>query len=206
MVNLGKVTLDKKGEQRTISLDKGAQIQTIHANLNWNAPAAPAKKGFFASLLGGGASQPDLDLGCMYRLKNGELGVIQPLGGNFGAKAAGPFIFLDKDDRSGAAADGENLYFYRPQDVDLAVVFAMIYDGASDFSVVGGRLTLRDAAGGETLINLTSPEQGAGFCVVASIRAAGDGVVVTKEERYFDGHPEADKAFGFGFQWEAGSK
>jgi tellurite resistance protein TerA len=206
MVNLGKVTLDKKGEQRTISLDKGAPTQTIHANLNWDAPAAPAKKGFFASILGGGSSQPDLDLGCMYRLRNGEMGVIQPLGGNFGSKTASPFIFLDKDDRSGAAADGENLYLHRPQDIDLAIVFAMIYDGASDFSAVGGRLSLRDAAGGETEIRLSSPERGLGFCVVASIRPSGDGVVVTKEERYFAGHPEADKAFGFGFRWEAGSK
>jgi tellurite resistance protein TerA len=31
-------------------------------------------------------------------------------------------------------------------------------------------------------------------------------VVITKEERYFGGHEEADRAFGFGFRWRAGSK
>jgi tellurite resistance protein TerA len=203
-VNLGKVTLEKKGEQRTVSLDKGRSTQTIHVNLNWEAPAP--RRGLLGGLFGGGATQPDLDLGCMYRLRDGSAGVIQPLGGNFGDRHASPWIFLDKDDRSGAASDGENLYFHRPQDVDLAIVFAMIYDGASDFLEVGGRMTLHDAAGGETLIRLSAPERGHTFCVVASLRSVADGVVITKEERYFAGHEEADRAFGFGFRWRAGSK
>jgi tellurite resistance protein TerA len=205
-VSLGKVTLEKKGAQRTVSLDKSRPTQTIHVNLNWEAPAQP-RKGLLGTLFGGGAaSEPDLDLGCMYRLKDGSAGVIQPLGGNFGARDRPPFIFLDKDDRSGAAADGENLYFHRPQDVDLAIVFAMIYEGAEDFVQVGGRMTLHDAAGGETLIRLSAPERGHTFCVVASLRPAAGGVVITKEERYFTGHPEADRAFGFGFNWRPGSK
>jgi tellurite resistance protein TerA len=204
-VNLGKVTLDKKGEQRTVSLEKGRATQTIHVNLNWEAPAQP-RRGLLGSLFGGGSTAPDLDLGCMYRLRDGSAGVIQPLGGNFGDRHAQPWIFLDKDDRSGAAADGENLYFNRPQEVDLAIVFAMIYDGADDFLEVGGRMTLRDAAGGETLIRLSAPERGRTFCVVASLRGAAGGVVITKEERYFSGHEEADRAFGFGFRWRAGSK
>jgi tellurite resistance protein TerA len=205
-VNLGKVTLEKKGEQRTVSLDKGRATQTIHVNLNWEAPARPAK-GLLGGLFGGGGrSAPDLDLGCMYRLRDGSAGVIQPLGGNFGDRGGSPWIFLDKDDRSGAAADGENLYFYRPQEVDLAIVFAMIYEGASDFVEVGGRMTLHDAAGGETLIRLNAPERGRTFCVVASLRSVADGVVITKEERYFSGHEQADRAYRFGFRWRAGSK
>jgi tellurite resistance protein TerA len=47
----------------------------------------------------------------MYRLRNGDAGVIQPLGGNFGDRHASPWIFLDKDDRSGAAADGVRTAF-----------------------------------------------------------------------------------------------
>jgi tellurite resistance protein TerA len=204
-VNLGKVTLDKKGEQRTVSLDKSRPTQTIHVNLNWEAPAQP-RRGLLGGLFGGGAAQPDLDLGCMYRLRDGAAGVIQPLGGNFGRRDASPWILLDKDDRSGAADDGENLYFHRPQEVELAIVFAMIYDGAGDFLEVGGRMMLHDAAGGETLIRLSAPERGRTFCVVASLRSVAGGVVITKEERYFAGHEDADRAYGFGFRWRAGSK
>lgn len=203
MVNLNKVTLDKQGDQRTVSLSKGTVQQQIHVNLNWDAPAK--KKGLFASMMGSNRA-PDLDLGCMYRLKTGDAGVIQPLGGNFGGKDRPPYIFLDKDDRSGSASDGENLYVYRPQEIDLLIFFAMIYEGAQDFIEVAGRMTLKDAMGGETFIRLSAPDHGSTFCVVASLKPQGDGVAITKEERYFPGHSEADSAYGFGFSWRAGSK
>ncbi len=198
-VNLGKVTLDKKGAKTAISLQKGGGAQPIRVNLNWEAPA---KKGFLAAL----QSAPDLDLGCMFRLKTGEMGVIQPLGGNFGAQNQAPYIFLDKDDRAGTAKDGENLTIFRPDQIDLVLIFAMIYGGAPDFTSVNGRLTLKDQNGNEILVQLNSPERGLSFCAVATIRAVGDQIEFTKEEAYFRGHPEADKKFGFGFRWAAGSK
>ncbi len=199
-VNLGKVTLDKKGEKTAISLQKGGGVQPIRVNLNWEAPQ---KKGFLASLT---QSAPDLDLGCMFRLKTGEAGVIQPLGNNFGSQNSAPFIFLDKDDRSGAAQDGENLTIFRPDQIDLVMIFALIYQGASDFTSVNGRLTLKDQNGNEILVRLGAPESGQRFCAVATIRAVGGHVEITKEELYFKGHPEADARYGFGFNWKAGSK
>ena len=198
-VNLGKVTLDKKGEKTAISLQKGGGNQPIRVNLNWEAPQ---KKGFFSALAGA----PDLDLGCLYRLKTGEAGVIQPLGQVFGSQSGPPFIFLDKDDRSGAAKDGENLTMFRPDQIDLVVIFAMIYGGAPDFTSVNARLTLKDQSGADILVQLGAPERGLGFCAVASIRAIGANVEITKEELYFKGHREADQKFGFGFRWAAGSK
>ena len=199
-VNLGKVTLDKKGEKAAISLQKGGGVQPIRVNLNWEAPA---KKGFLASLTQGA---PDLDLGCMFRLKDGQAGVIQPLGNYFGSQNSAPFIFLDKDDRSGAAQDGENLTIFRPDQIDLVMIFALIYQGATDFTSVNGRLTLKDPGGSEILVRLGAPERGLSFCAVATIRNVGGHVEITKEEQYFKGHPEADKRFGFGFNWKAGSK
>ena len=53
----------------------------------------------------------DLDLACMYRLKNGNKGVIQALGNSFGSKTHEPYIFLDGDDRSGNVSSGKNMYF-----------------------------------------------------------------------------------------------
>jgi tellurite resistance protein TerA len=207
MVNLGKITLDKRGESRTINLSKDTQVQPILANLKWDANgSAPQKRGFLASIFGGGQEAADLDLGCMYRLKNGEAGVIQALGGNFGAKSRPPFVLLDKDDRTGAADDGENLTIFRPSDIDLLIIFAFIYDGSADFTQVNGRMTLKDATGSETFMRLSAPSAGETFCVVASVRGQGDSVVVTKEERYFPGHEQADRHFGFGFNWVPGRK
>ncbi|BCM92267.1 general stress protein 16U [Abditibacteriota bacterium] len=201
-LSLNKVTLEKRGEKTAISLTKGGGEQLVRVNLNWNAP--PPKRGLFGTTKP--AEAPDLDLGCMYRLKSGEMGVVQPLGNRFGSRNDPPYIFLDKDDRSGAAADGENLTIFRPDQIDLVMVFAMIYGGAADFTSVGGRLTLKEPSGREILVNLSSPEHGRDFCAVATIRASGGHIEITKEELYFPGHREADAHFGFGFRWVAGSK
>ena len=199
-VNLGKITLDKKGEKTAISLNKGGGVQPFRVNLNWEEPQ---KKGFLAALTG---AKPDLDLGCMFRLQNGAGGVIQPLGNYFGSQNSEPFIYLDKDDRSGAAQDGENLTIFRPDQIDVVMIFALIYQGAPDFTSVNGRITLKDQNGNEILIRLGAPERGLGFCSVATIRNVGGHIEITKEEAYFKGHKEADERFGFGFNWKAGSK
>ncbi len=208
-LSLSKVTLDKRGSTARVSLAKGGTgFQKIHVNLNWDNPnaggtAKPAKKSLFGRKEGSGA--PDLDLGCMWRLLDGTAGVIQPLGGRFGSRTEAPYILLDKDDRSGFDANGENLYIERTDLIDLVVVFAMIYEGATDFTAVGGRLTIIDEDQ-EVFMRLASPERGIGFVAACSIRRTGDEVVVTNEERYFPGHKQCDEHFGFGFSWRAGSK
>ncbi len=199
-VSISKITLDKKGDKQTVDLSK-AGGRPIHVNLNWDTGS---RGGGFLGFGGGGA--PDLDLGCMYRLKNGEASVIQALGGNFGSKSLSPHIYLDKDDRSGTASDGENLYLYRPEDIDLVLVFAFIYGGASDFTSVGGRMKITDGSGNEISINLDSPDRGRNFCAICTVRGSRGSVEITKEEQYFRGHRDADERYGFGFRWARGSK
>jgi len=203
-VSLSKITLDKKGDKRLISLKKTTDVQPIKVNLNWNHTPTQ-KKGLFG--FGNKSSAPDLDLGCFVRMNNGEQGVIQPLGGNLGSRSEEPYILLDKDDRTGQASDGENLTVYRPDLVDFMVVFAMIYEGADDFSSVDARLTVKDPQGNEILIKLNAPDPRARFCVAAAFKRTASGFEIGKEERYFNaGHKEADEHYGFGFKWTAGSK
>ena len=109
-VNLSKISLKKSGESHKIDLTKNRR--RIHVNLNWDQ-----RRGLFSRGI-------DLDLACMYRLKDGRQGVIQALGNSFGAADQPPYIKLDKDDRSGASANGENMDFFRPELIDFAVVFA----------------------------------------------------------------------------------
>jgi len=199
-VSLSKVTLEKKGDRKTISLEKNTELQPIRVNLNWDASN---KKGLF----GFKKSKADLDLGCFFKMKDGRIGVIQPLGNSFGSKTQFPFIQLDKDDRSGNASDGENLTIYRPDLVELVVIIAMIYEGAPDFSSVNGRLTIIDPKGNEVLIPLNAPDPRICFCAAASFRNTGNHLDLIKEEKYFlNGHKEADQHYGFGFKWTTGSK
>ena len=199
------ITLEKKGDSHKIDLSKNSASQqlTVKVNLNWNQnPNQNA--GFFAKLMGNDA--PDLDLGCMYETVDGKKGVIQPLGGNFGAKNAAPYIFLDKDDRTGASQDGENMTIYRPEMIKRVMFFALIYQGAKDFQSVAGQMTFQISNGEQIHIKLNNPDRDRPFCAAAMISNLGSQVKIIKEERYFQGHQAADNYYKFGFQWQAGSK
>lgn len=201
-VNLGKVTLEKRGQSQPISLKKGGGLQKFHINLNWDAPK---KKGGFFGIFADN-TPPDLDLGCMFMLQNGLAGVIQPLGNRFGSRTEEPFIYLDKDDRSGAATDGENLYILRPDLIDKVMLFALLYEGATKFSEVNARLTIKEESGQEILIKLDNPDPGLRFCAIGTLIRKGDRIEIVKEERYYPSHKQADEHFGFGFNWVAGRK
>lgn len=202
-IRLTKVTLEKQGQRASISLVKGGAAQPIHVNLNWDKGGG-VRKGLFGLKMSTGDA--DLDLGCMYVMKDGDIGVIQALGGRFGSDRFAPYILLDKDDRSGQASDGENLYILRPELIQQVLVFAFIYEGTSDFTSVGGRLNIKDAGGNEIALHLNNPDARRTFCAIAMFENVGGTVEVSKEERYFHGHQDCDQHYGFGFQWKAGSK
>lgn len=211
------IKLTKNGEETKISLVKkdDATPVTVHCNLSWKAAVAPApapKKsgGLFGGLFGGSSTpaapkNEDLDLGCMWQDRRGGKGVIQALGKNFGDKANHPFILLDKDDRSGASADGENLTIYRPTDLQRILIFAYIYDGSA-FSAVAAKITIKLSNGQQVDIELDAPSRDQSFCGAAMIEVSGTDVTIRKENRYFKGHEACDKGFGFGFNWSRASK
>ncbi|MBX9952990.1 MAG: hypothetical protein K2Y39_27700 [Candidatus Obscuribacterales bacterium] len=190
------ISLTKSGDSHKVSLKKEAP-QNIKVNLKWEA----AKKSWF----GGGGNQ-DLDLGCMYELVDGTKGVIQALGNLFGSRTADPFIALDKDDRSGASADGENLEILRPDRIKRLVLFAYFYEGSSDFAKLKTRVTMAVTGADTVTIDLNNSESGKTFCALAQVSVKDGQISLTKEERYFAGHRECDANYGFGFNWTTGSK
>lgn len=193
-VSLQKITLDKQGQSTKLSLRKDGQKDPIRINLNWDRGGGWLRAG------------ADLDLGCMYLLNDGDRGVIQALGNNFGSDRFSPYIMLDKDDRTGAAQDGENLVIHRPDLIHSVLIFAYIYEGTSDFTKVNGRLTMKDPRGNEITVRLSNPDMRRLFCGIATIENIGGEIRITKEERYFHGHQDCDEHYGFGFRWTAGSK
>ncbi len=44
------------------------------------------------------------------------------------------------------------------------------------------------------------------FCAAALIENKNSELTISKEARYFNGHSDADKHYGFGFIWKVGSK
>jgi tellurite resistance protein TerA len=188
----------------TVSLVK--QSGLLRVNLNWN-PNPPGSRGFF-----GKAPQLDLDLGCLYEFTTGDRGVVQALGNAFSAGVYAvptPIIQLDRDDRSGNVATGENLT------IDLSavrwikriLVFALIYEGAPNWAAANGVVTLHPRSGPPITIHLDDPRDGARTCAVALLEARGDDLVVQREVRYIMGAQRAlDEAYGWGMRWAAGRK
>ncbi|WP_410876888.1 TerD family protein [Nocardia sp. A7] len=140
-VNLAKVSLTK--EAPSVSLTKhGATGGVMRVNLNWTSMAATGR--LFGKLRG---KNIDLDLCCFFELANGAIGSVRALDRRFGALYEPPFIHLDQDDRTGASITGENLSVNLDctQFIRRILVFASIYDGASDFRNVHATVTLQTA-------------------------------------------------------------
>ncbi len=200
------IQLKKSGDSHNIDLKKSSDSQPliIHVNLNWNRQESNIG-GLFKNILGGNKA-PDLDLGCMYQMVDGHKGVIQPLGNSFGSKNSPPYIFLDKDDRTGTATNGENIYIFRPDLIKRVMFFALIYQGTRDFKSVQGRMFFKISNGEEVSLELDNPDSNRRFCAAAMIKTIGSQVVISKEEKYFAHHEEASKNYRFGIKWTAGSK
>lgn len=202
----GPISLTKRGEK--VALTKGASTGNLRINLNWDQrPAQPSGGGFMKKLKAMGGGAIDLDLGCLFELTDGRKGVVQALGNAFGDLEGPPYIKLDKDDRSGMATDGENLFFNgaRAAEIKRMAVFAFIYEGAKNWSQANGRVTIHPPSGAAVTIDLDETRDGVGMCAVCLIHG-GDGFEVERQVQYVSGHRELDAEFGWGMEWQAGRK
>ena len=201
-VSLNKITLEKR---TPVSLDKGAgSFGEIRVNLNWSRKPA-----------GGGGWNPfkkeaavDLDVGCMFELHNGDKGVIQALGNNFGNFNDWPWVHLMGDDRTGAVTEGENLRINGAHWADFKrfLLFAFIYEGVPNWASADAVVTLKSPGQPELAVKLDSHSDRQTMCAVALLENDGGRIRVSKLVDYYAGHPEMDQAHNFGFRWQAGSK
>ena len=200
------INLVKPGDTHTIDLKKDSKGKndltgiTVHANLNWKQPKKGLVSKFFAS------DPPDLDLGCMYKLKTGNIGIIQPLGNAFGSKGTEPFILLDKDDRTGDSDDGENMVVYRPDLIRRIIFFAFIYKGAQNFVSVGGHMRFQISNGETVTLKLDNPDNSSKFCVAAMIENNNGVLTIHKTETYCNSHQQAARHYKFDFEWNIQKK
>ncbi|MDY7003760.1 MAG: tellurium resistance protein TerA [Cyanobacteriota bacterium] len=200
------IKLEKTGDFHNINLSKDDSTDPVivHVNLNWEA-ITNNRSGWIGKIFGSN-SAPDLDLGCMYEMMNGQRGVIQPLGEQFGSRKTSPYIYLDKDDRTGQANDGENMYIFRPDLIQRILFFCFIYEGAEDFKSVRGRMFFKISNDEEVFLELNNPDSNCSFCAAALLKNINSQIMIVKEEKYFLGHKEADQFYQYGFNWVSGRK
>lgn len=201
-VNLSKVSLTK--EKPTISLEKRDNFGEIRINLNWHRGSAPSGlRGMFSSNKG-----VDLDLGAFVELTNGEKGVIQALGNNFGRLNSRPYVELQGDDRTGDVSTGEWLYINGREwkNIQQVLIYAFIYEGAASWDKTDGVVTLHIPDQPPIETRMTEGQNSRNMCAIARLVNEHGTIKVERINQFFKGHSDMDDAFGWGFRWKAGSK
>lgn len=205
------VILDKKGSKVSLLKKEEANLGEILINLNWNQKIVKPK-GFLQKLLGTPdmCQSVDLDLGCLYELKNGHKGCIQALGRNFGRSLdVEPYIVLDGDDRTGQNNQGENIRINgnKISEIKRILLFTYIYEGAVNWSDADGIVTIKSNFNEDIIIKMDNYQNNHIMCALAMITNENDNsFTIEKLVEYYPGHKAMDRAYKWNMQWKAGRK
>jgi uncharacterized protein involved in tellurium resistance len=216
------IALTKRNSQ--VSLTKqDAATGHLRVNLSWRMRTAdlggpqresllrhPLKALRPPAVLGHGASMVnvDLDLGCLYELKDGSKGVVQPLGGYLGDVNAAPYVKISGDDRFGSGS-GETMYVNldHRDDIKRLLVFVYIYDQTPAFDRTHALVTLYPSNGPRIEIGLDERHPQARSCAVVLIENVKGEIMVRREVKFVYGFQgELDRLYGWGMQWGRGYK
>ncbi len=187
------------------SASAGDSFGEIKINLNWNR-GNDQRKGLLGGLFG--AKGVDLDLGCLFELNGNQKGGVQALGNAFGNFHQPPYIELKGDDRTGSVAGGEWMRINGGHwnDIRRILVFAFIYEGIPNWAQTDGVVTLYVPEQPPIEIPMSEGSNRLGMCAVALLENIGGSVQVSRENRYFSGHRDMDRAYNWGLAYQAGSK
>jgi tellurite resistance protein TerA len=149
----------------------------------------------------------DLDLGCLFQLKDGYLGCVQALGNMYGSFNNEPYVELDKDDRTGGSA-GETLRINGDHwlQIDRVCVFAYIYDGAPNWSLIDCLAQVLVPGREPIMVQLDNARNDRGMCAIAMLENKDNAFSVQKLNQYFRTHKDLDEHYDFGLRWEIGAK
>ena len=187
-----------------VNLEKhGSSLGEILINLNWSQPAR--RGGFFAP-----KPQPiDLDLGCLFELQDGSKGCVQALGNAFGSMNNPPYVALDGDDRTGSSVGGENLRVNGAMisKIKRLLIYTFIYEGAANWREANGVVTVKCPGSQDIIVRMDDYGSNQGMCAIALLENLNNETFsVEKVVRFFNGHENMDRNFGWGLRWTAGRK
>ncbi len=191
----------KKGQKINLEKAQGTSLGEFCVNLNWNQST---KKGFFAK-----NKSIDLDLGCLFELKNGRKGCVQALGNAFGSLQNEPYIMLDGDDRTGSNTEGENLRVngIKISEIKRILIYTYIYEGAVNWKDTQGVVTVQVTGSDDIIVRMDEYGSKDYMCAIAMLENVNDeNFSVEKIVNFYKGHKPMDAAFGWNMNWTAGKK
>ncbi|MBR1657342.1 MAG: TerD family protein [Synergistaceae bacterium] len=151
----------------------------------------------------------DLDLGCLYEMKDGRKGSVQALGGNFGNLEGFPYMQLDSDDRTGDSEGGENLRVNGAKISSLKriLVYAFIYEGVANWRDADGVVTVKCPGSPDVIVRMDEYNTSEIMCAVAMLENVNDETLsVEKLIKFFSGHSDMDTYYNWGLRWVKGRK
>ena len=209
------IILEKDGDSHRINLEKKIGkplLGEIVINLDWN------KGGFLNSFFG---QAIDLDLGCFYELRDGQKMLIDGLqfshgrGGDRhlqtrqGCYDHVPYIWHKGDDRGGNSSSGETI-LVNPAGVNKIkriIVYTFIYEGAAKWSGTNAVVKVSVPGNEEIVVRMGQQFSNKRFCAFAQLDFEGDdSITVKKLVTFHDGHSDCDHQYGWGFNYNIGSK
>ncbi|HAO21297.1 MAG TPA: stress response protein [Desulfobacteraceae bacterium] len=201
-----KVTLKSKGDSFVLKSKTGGGGEIL-VNLNWNQGGGE-KSGFFSKILGGASKGIDLDLGCLYEMRDGTKGAVQPLGKAFGAFDHPPYVNHLGDDRTGAAAAGENMKINlaRLSELKRVLIYTYIYEGVPNWAASDGIITVKVPGQPVLEVPMGTQKDPRPFCAIAMLDFDGANIKVTKLVTFHNSHPDCDKTYHWGMKWVEGKK
>jgi len=151
----------------------------------------------------------DLDIGCLYELKDGTRGSIQAFGDKFGDFNEPPYMSLSGDERTGDA-EGHDEYILvngrKWDEIKRILVYIYIYKGAPTWSLIKPQVVLDVPGENDLYVTLSAHDDKLCLCAVGEIENVRNGIKLTNRTEYFPGHQEMDRAFGYGLEWADGKK
>lgn len=206
--------LSKPGETAIVNPPADG-LPDIEIGVAWDVrQVQKQKQGFLDKLLGRtktvtAQQDVDLDLGCFYELQDGTRGAIQAFGKNFGSYDSAPYISLAGDERTGES-EGEDekitINGAHWNDIKRVLIYLYIYEGADDFQEIEEQIQVRVPGEKPMVVTLHAHRDEMELCAVAGLENIRGGIRMTNYLEYFPGHESMDRAFGFGLQWEEGTK
>lgn len=120
-----------------------------------------------------------------------------------------PWVWHTGDDRSGSTGEGENILVNPDgiKELKRITVYSSIYEGVARWAETNAVVTIKVPDNPDVVVEMGKQTDARKFCAIAEITFDDNGgMTVKKLVSFHDGHADCDRAYGWGMQWQAGTK
>ncbi|HEY8963797.1 MAG TPA: Tellurium resistance protein TerA [Alphaproteobacteria bacterium] len=200
--------LSEAGASKTLSIAEG-HFDVMDIHLSWNNVVVESR-GFLGRLLGRiTKTGVDLDLACLYELKDGTRGCLQGFGNLFGAIDQPPYIHHTGDERTGnkpGADESMQIKGVYWENIKRIMVYTYVYNGPTRWALIKPEMRVEIPGQNPMIITPAVARDNLPIVALATIENLDGGVRLTNHSEYFSSQPAMDRAFGYGLAWEDGTK